>query len=94
MSIEYRGFTIQEDFRNPYSKNPEYMFYPTEQGIQHDAESNGEDMKYCGNCLWESSIDEAKAEIDELQHLVKEGKLSDEDIAYNSRDYNPEELIK
>jgi hypothetical protein len=62
----YKTYTIQEDFRNPYRKEPEYMFYPTEQGIDHDADYDGESFKYCGNCKWTDSIDEAKDSIDEI----------------------------
>lgn len=68
-TITYRGYTIQKDWRNPYSKAPEYMFYPTEEGIQHDGDLVGEDMVYCGNCQWASSIEEAVDTIYELQNV-------------------------
>jgi hypothetical protein len=61
----YKGYTIEPDFRNPYSRNPEYMFYPTEEGVQHDADLVGEDYKYCGNCQWADTVEEAKILIDE-----------------------------
>jgi hypothetical protein len=64
---EYRGYSIEPDFRNPYSNVPEFMYYPTEQGVQHDADYDGESYRYCGNCKWSNSIEEAKAEIDDLQ---------------------------
>ncbi len=64
--VEYKGYTIQEDYRNPYSNKPEFMFYLTEQGVQHDADYDGEQYKYCGNCKWADSIEEAKEEIDEI----------------------------
>lgn len=64
--IKYRSYTIQEDYRNPYSNVPEYMFYPTAEGIDHDADFDGESYSYAGNCQWTSSIENAKAEIDDL----------------------------
>lgn len=63
---EYKGYTIELDYRNPYSSKPEYMFYPTEQGIQHDADYDGEQYRYCGNCRWNTTIEDCEAEIDEL----------------------------
>jgi len=64
--MTYKGYTIQEDFRNPYSNKPELMFYRTEEGIQHDADCDGESFKYAGNCKWAPSIEEAQDEIDEI----------------------------
>lgn len=64
--IQYKGFTIQEDFRNPYSSKPEFMFYPTAEGVQHDADCDQDGYRYCGNCKWASSIEEAKDEISEI----------------------------
>lgn len=63
-SITYKGFTIQKDQRNPYG-DAEFMFYPTEEGVQHDADCDGESYKYCGNCKWASTLEEAKNEIDD-----------------------------
>lgn len=63
---EYKGYSIELDYRNPYSNKPEYMMYPTEQGIQHDADYDGEQYRYCGNCKWFSSVEDCKAEIDDL----------------------------
>jgi hypothetical protein len=68
-NIQYRGFTIEEDSRNPYSKEPEYMVYPTEAGVQHDADCDQDGFFYTGNCLWFSSVQEAKDEIDEIIDL-------------------------
>lgn len=59
----YRGYTIEPDYRNPYSNKPEFMFYPTEQGIDHDYDLVGEYYKYCGNCGWADTIEEAKDAI-------------------------------
>jgi hypothetical protein len=43
------------------------MFYPTEQGAQHDADcTDGESFTYCGNCKWESSVENCMFEIDAL----------------------------
>jgi hypothetical protein len=63
--MEYKNFTIQEDQRDPYGA-AEYMFFPTSDGIQHDADYDGESYKYCGNCKWADSVEEAMIEIDEL----------------------------
>lgn len=63
----YKTYTIEPDYsRIPYNKDPQYMFYPTEQGIDHDADYDGESYRYCGNCKWADSIDEAKDSIDEI----------------------------
>lgn len=62
--IEYKSYSIQKDQRNPYG-SVEFMYYPTEQGVQHDADYDGEQYKYTGNCAWASTIEEAKSEIDE-----------------------------
>jgi hypothetical protein len=65
--ILYKGYTIEEDyFINPYSKDPSYMFYPTEQGAQHDADGDSEGFRYCGNCKWTDSIEDAKDQISEI----------------------------
>jgi hypothetical protein len=64
-AIQYKGHTIQADFRNPYNKECEYMFYPTSEGVQHDADCDGDGYHYCGNCKWAASIDEAKDLITE-----------------------------
>jgi hypothetical protein len=61
--IEYRGYTIQEN-DDPYSTINDYIFYPTHEGIQHDADLVGEDYIYSGNCQWAESVNEAKDEID------------------------------
>lgn len=64
--MEYRGFTIKEDYRNPYSNKPEFMFYLTSEGESHDGDCrDGETFTYTGNCKWESSLLNAKASIDE-----------------------------
>ena len=64
--IQYRGYTIQHDWRNPYSNTPEFMFYETARGIDHDADYDGESYTYCGNCKWAQTIEDAKAEIDDI----------------------------
>lgn len=63
----YKNHTIVEDYRNPYSNSPEFMFYPTADGISHDADYDGESYKYCGNCKWADSIKDAQIEIDEIE---------------------------
>lgn len=64
--VQYKGYTIMEDFRNPYSNSPEYMFYPTKQGINHDADGDSEGWRYTGNCKWANFLQDAKDVIDEL----------------------------
>ena len=64
---KYKGYTVQKDWRNPYDNKPEFMFYKTSDGIQHDGDcTDGESFTYCGNCKWAGSLEEAKDEIDEL----------------------------
>jgi len=66
--IIYKSFTIQDDFsRNPYNKTPELMFYQTELGVDHDYDYDNESWKYCGNCTWTDSIEDAKSQIDEWE---------------------------
>jgi hypothetical protein len=62
--IEYRGYTIQENLDVYYEATNDYIFYPTSEGIQHDADLVGEDYIYTGNCQWAGSVDDAKDEID------------------------------
>lgn len=64
--IFYKGYTIEEDYRNPYNKDPEYMFYPTEQGVDHDADGDSEGYRYTGNCKWTDDVLTAKLLIDEV----------------------------
>jgi hypothetical protein len=65
--IEYKGYTIQPDpERNPYNKEPELVFFPTDAGIQHDYDYENEGYRYCGNCGWAGSVEECQYEIDEL----------------------------
>jgi len=71
LKISYRGHTIEPDYRNPYSSKPEYMYYPTEEGPDHDYDLVGEDYKYCGNCGWADSIEEAK---DAIMEKIMEAK--------------------
>lgn len=67
MITEYKNYTIEEDYRNPYSNEPEFMYYKTEEGVQHDADcKDGESFTYTGNCQWASSLEDAKLEIDYL----------------------------
>lgn len=59
--ISYKGYTIEEDYdRMPYNKEPQYMFYPTAQGVDHDMDMDSDGYRYCGNCKWADSIEEAK----------------------------------
>jgi hypothetical protein len=66
--IKYRTYTIEPDYRNPYSNRPEFIFYPTDKGRDDDPD--------CGNVRHASTIEEAKNEIDcaieaELIELLK-----------------------
>lgn len=66
--IQYRGYTIQMDNRNPYGK-AEFMYYPTDEGISHDAScDDGESFSYCGNCRWAESLEDA---IDDIFDIVE-----------------------
>ena len=61
---QYKGYTIQKDQRNPYGPC-EFMFYLSEQGIDHDADcTDGESFSYTGNCKWAATLEDAKEEID------------------------------
>lgn len=68
MKTEYRTYTIETDQRNPYAQKGEveFMYYPTAEGVQHDADQDGEDLVYCGNCKWVDSLEEAQGAIDDL----------------------------
>lgn len=78
MKTEYKLFTIEEDYRNPYSNVPEFMFYLTSEGVQHDADCmDGESFTYTGNCKWASTLEEAKMEIDELNLNSETQNLSE-----------------
>jgi hypothetical protein len=83
-AIQYKSYTIQEDFRNPYGNKPEFMFYPTEEGIQDDADCDGDGFHYCGNCQWADTIEEAKDLISEkIMTEAPEHK-----VKINSREYS------
>ncbi len=80
VAIFYKAFTIE--------KNPSYdslydprkiMFYPTEEGINDDADYDYESGRYyyCGNCKWADTLEEAKGEIDELQEYNVGEKVFD-----------------
>lgn len=65
INMEYRGYTIERG-QHPWTGEPEYMFYPTSEGISHDGDYDGEQYRYCGNCAWASDLDDAKDMIDEI----------------------------
>lgn len=58
--IYYRGYTIEP------SAVPGFLYYETNQGIQHNVDYDGERYTYKGNCKWSYSVDYAKSEIDYL----------------------------
>jgi hypothetical protein len=60
--MTYKGYTIEET-EEFYRK--QFMFYPTNEGEQHDGEYTENGFHYCGNCKWVDSIEEAKDSIDE-----------------------------
>lgn len=62
-SEEYKGFTIQNDVNYPYSLN-RIIFFPTDEGIDHDYDMDSDGYSYCGNCRWAGSVEEARIEID------------------------------
>jgi hypothetical protein len=72
LPILYKGYSIVEDHdQTPYNKEPQYMFFPTDQGEQHDADCrDGESYSYTGNCKWADSIEEAKDAI--MEKLMQE----------------------
>lgn len=63
--IFYKGFTIEDDIDHDVNVQ-RFMFYPTKQGIQHDADGDSEGWRYTGNCKWADSIEEAKDQISEI----------------------------
>lgn len=76
--IEYRGFTIKDD-PEAYVKH-QLIIYPTEEGIQHDCDVNDNgNFVYCGNCLFATSIQDAKSDIDDL---IYERDAKDATIMY------------
>jgi hypothetical protein len=68
LPIQYRGYTIEEDkeWRDYQSGPAQLIIYPTDQGIQHDYDYDGDGYRYCGNSEWADCIDEAKYKVDEL----------------------------
>lgn len=66
-TVEYSGWTIVLDVERFMAKR-RFIMYPTEQGIQHDYDMVDGRNKYCGNCLWADSIEEAKELIDERNY--------------------------
>ena len=65
--MEYNGYTIEIDKDRTYNMgHEEYIFYKTDEGIQHDGDFDGQDWHYCGNCKWAGSIEDAKDQIDEM----------------------------
>ncbi len=63
--VEYKGHSIRRDFRNPYRAKPEYIFYPTDQGEQHDYDYCDGSFIEMGNCKYADSISDCKKLIDE-----------------------------
>ena len=80
LKTEFMGYTIEEvDHRNPYVNGFEFMFYPTHQGEDHDADcDDGETFSYCGNCRWASDLEEAQATIHDLNPLTNTWKTAED----------------
>lgn len=60
--VTYKGYTIESSvlgYRHCY------IFYPTKEGPQDDADFDGESFRYTGNCKWADSIEECKELIDD-----------------------------
>lgn len=67
LPVEYKGYTIQEDPDYDYSGHARLIIFPTEAGIDHDYDMREDGgYRYCGNCKWSDSVEEAKDIIDEL----------------------------
>jgi hypothetical protein len=62
LPVEYKGYTIQEDPDYDYSGHARLVIFPTHQGIQTDFDND----RFCGNCKWSGSIEEAKDFINDL----------------------------
>jgi hypothetical protein len=72
--IHYKGHTIQIDpVETDNWRQTRFVIFPTNQGIDHDGDFDGESWHYCGNCKWAGSIEDAKDQIDEM---------SDDDSSY------------
>jgi len=61
--IEYKGYTIQPDYSGYRWR---FMFYKTEEGVQHDHDYIDGTFIYMGNCRYASSMKGAKDLIDEI----------------------------
>jgi hypothetical protein len=67
----YRDWTITRD-----EERKEFMAHPTKQGVQHDYDQEVDHNRYCGNCLWNTSIEALQSDIDdhiimEQEHIIK-----------------------
>ncbi len=62
----YKGYTIEHE-TEPWAIKfgQKVYYYPTEQGIQDDADYD-DGWHYCGNRHWTGSVEEAKDEIDAI----------------------------
>lgn len=54
-----------------------YIAYPTEEGIQHDYDQDGDSTRYMGNCLWSTGVDDLMDEIDEKIITEQDSQIID-----------------
>jgi hypothetical protein len=59
--VQYKGYSIVMDCVTM----SRFMYYPTNEGPQHYCDWDGSCYKYCGNCGWAQTIEEAKDAISE-----------------------------
>ena len=64
LPMNYGKWTIKRT-EDIFGHRQSFVCFPTEEGIQHDYELTENGHKYCGNCLWADSVEEAKELIDE-----------------------------
>lgn len=70
--MNYKNWTIEEDTERhaslsivKHKPKMTYLAYPTSEGIQHDADHDGDSFRYAGNCLFADTIEDLQEEIDE-----------------------------
>src|SRR5688572_1487575 len=60
--VQYKGYMI---VRHEFHRVQVFMYYPGDEGAQHDADCEDGVYKYCGNCGFASSLEESKDAISE-----------------------------
>lgn len=69
LPVEYKTYTIQPDYSGYRWR---FMFYKTEEGVQHDHDYIDGTFIYMGNCRYASSMKGAKDLINELVPFMVE----------------------